>query len=371
MTDPRDDAIASMRAARATPAEVGAVPVAAATVVLIRPGPDGPEILLTRRPSTMAFAANVHVFPGGRVDPSDADPANPLARGLTPRAAANRLAGTLEPVAALAHHVAAVRETFEETGIRIDIGDLVPMTRWVTPEFMPRRFDVRFFAAIVPARTDIVTPSPEVAASRWITADQALREGAAGTLAMLLPTIASFEQLRGRADRAAIEAAFAPGTDAGPPIVGAAEDGLATVDQRSAGGIAGRGAPAWLVGRNEVVLVDASDPTGETMAAIDAALAERGARIVGVALTGIAPEYAAGVELYAAGRGLPVVGGPGGSTPYPRITLQPGEAVPFGDVPLVADAPDDIEAGSLAYRLPDGRRLPPRRAGLGSERREA
>ena len=294
-----------------------------------------------------------------------------MARGLSPDAAAARLAGTLEPAAALAHHVAAVRETLEETGIRIDIGDLVPMTRWVTPEFMPRRFDVRFFAAIVPAGTDIVTPSPEVAASRWITADQALREGAAGTLAMLLPTLASFVQLRGKADRAAIEATFAPGANLGAPVIGAFEDGLATVDQPWAGGIAGRTAPGWLVGRRDVVLVDAADPTGETMAVIDSALAERGARVVGVALTGIAPEQAAGVELYAAGRGLPIAGGAGGSTPYPRIMLQPGDAVPFGDVPLVADAPDGLAAGSLAYRLPDRRRLPTRRAGRGSERREA
>ena len=371
MTDPRADAIASMRAARATPGEVGAVPVAAATVVLIRPGPDGPEILLTRRPATMAFAANLHVFPGGRVDPSDADPANPVAVGLSQEAAADRLAGTLEPVMAFAHHVAAVRETLEETGIRIDIGGLVPMTRWVTPESMPRRFDVRFFAAIVPAGTDIVTSSPEVAASRWITADQALREAAAGTLAMLLPTLASFEQLRGLSDRAAIEATFAPGADVGPPVVGPFEDGLVTIDQRWAGGIAGRTAPGWLVGERDVVLLDPADPTGETMAALDAILAERGARIVGVALTGIAPERAAGVELYAAGRGLPVAGGHGGSTPYPRIALAPGDAVPFGDAGLVGDPLEGTAAGSLAYRLPDGRRLPPRRDGRASERREA
>ena len=371
MTEPRDGAIASMRAARATPAEAGAVPVAAATVVLIRPGPDGPEVLLTRRPSTMAFAANVHVFPGGRVDPSDADPANPLAVGLSPEAAADRLAGTLEPLAALAHHVAAVRETLEETGIRIDIGDLVPMTRWVTPESMPRRFDVRFFAAMVPPGTDIMTPSEEVAAARWITAEVALREAAAGTLAMLLPTLASFEQLRGLSDRAAIEATFAPGADVGPLVVGPFEDGLATVDQRWAGGIAGRSTRAWIVGRREVVLVDPADPTGETMAAIDASLTERGARIVGVALTGIAPDQAAGVELYAAGRGIPIAGGAGGSTPYPRIALAPGDAVPFGDVGLVGDPQEGTAAGSLAYRLPDGRRLPPRRDGRGSERAEA
>ena len=187
---------------------------------------------------------------------------------------------------------------------------------------------------------------------------------------MLLPTIATFEQLRGRSDRTAIEAAFRPGADLGPPVVGGHGDGLATVDQRWAGGIAGRSEPAWLVGRREVVLVDAADPTGETMAAIDTVLAERGARIVGLALTGIAPAQAAGAELYAAGRGLPVVGGAGGATPYPRIFLAPGDAIPFGDVRVEADAPDGRAAGSLAYRLPDERRLPPRLAGRGSERRE-
>ena len=371
MSDTPRDAIAMMRAARATPGETGAVPSPAATVVLIRPGPDGPEILLTRRPSTMAFAANVHVFPGGRVDPSDSDPANPLAVGLSPAAAADRLAGTLEPVVALAYHVAAVRETLEETGIRIDIGDLVPMTRWVTPESMPRRFDVRFFAAIVPAGTDIATPSAEVADSRWITADRALEEAAAGALAMLLPTLVSFEQLRGGIDRADLEATFVPGRELGPPLVGAFDGGLATVDQRWAGGIAGRSASSWLVGEHDVVLIDPADPTGETMAAIDAALADRGAHLVSVALTGTAPEQAAGVELYAAGRGLLIAGGAGGSTPYPLVAVAPGDPVPFGDVPLRADAADAYGPGALAYRLPDGRRLPPRLAGRGSVRPDA
>ena len=52
----------------------GVVPRPAATVVLMRPGRHGPEVLLGRRPSSMAFAPDVHVFPGGRVDPADAHP---------------------------------------------------------------------------------------------------------------------------------------------------------------------------------------------------------------------------------------------------------------------------------------------------------
>jgi recombination protein RecT len=46
----------------------------AATVVLLRPGPAGLETLLTRRPTTMSFASDAHVFPGGRVDPAGAEP---------------------------------------------------------------------------------------------------------------------------------------------------------------------------------------------------------------------------------------------------------------------------------------------------------
>jgi len=49
-------------------------PRPAATVVLIRPGPHGLEVLLTHRPASMAFAGDMHVFPGGAVDPADTDP---------------------------------------------------------------------------------------------------------------------------------------------------------------------------------------------------------------------------------------------------------------------------------------------------------
>src|SRR6187402_1831496 len=72
-----------------------AVPRPAATVVLLRPGPDGPEILLTQRPASMAFAGDLFVFPGGRVDDDDTD---------------DRFGGS--PL-----EVAAIRELFEEAGV--------------------------------------------------------------------------------------------------------------------------------------------------------------------------------------------------------------------------------------------------------------
>ncbi|MES2210844.1 MAG: NUDIX domain-containing protein [Chloroflexota bacterium] len=372
MIDESMAAVGAVRAGRTGSGDVAAAPVFAATVVLLRPGPHGPEVLITQRPASMAFAANVYVFPGGRVDPADARPDHPLADGLTAADAAQRLAGTLDPIGARAHHVAAVRETLEETGIRVTATGLVPLTRWVTPASLVRRFDVRFFAAAVAAAADVLAPSSEVAAYRWVTPADALSAAHDGRLAMLLPTLVTFEQLNGLPDLAAVAAAFRPGSALGPPVVGDAAAGVAVIEQRWAGGIAGRSAPGWLVGHRDVVLVDPADPTGETMAVVDAALAERGARLVGIALTGRQPEQHAGVELYAAGRTLPVAGGPGGRTSYPMRVIRPGDVVPFGDVRLVGDAGDADDprhrgdtphragAGAIAYRLPDGRLLPPR-----------
>src|SRR3970282_1662477 len=97
-------------------APVPAVPVPAATVVLMRPGPAGPEVLLTQRPATMAFGPDLHVFPGGRVDAVDHAPSALARAGLSEAEAARRLGLGLAPdggmtsIAALAHHITAVRE---------------------------------------------------------------------------------------------------------------------------------------------------------------------------------------------------------------------------------------------------------------------
>src|SRR5262245_34824665 len=94
-----------------------AIPLPAATVVLIRPGSVGPEVLLTHRPPSMAFAPDVHVFPGGRVDLGDADPRLAARSAVSAEAATDALGGDLEPAGALAAHIAAVRELFEEAGV--------------------------------------------------------------------------------------------------------------------------------------------------------------------------------------------------------------------------------------------------------------
>ena len=93
-----------------TPAE----PRDAATVVLLRPGAAGPEVYLLRRQASMAFAAGMCVFPGGGVDPRDFD-ADVAWAGPSPAAWASRLG--VDEAMARALVCAAVRETFEESGV--------------------------------------------------------------------------------------------------------------------------------------------------------------------------------------------------------------------------------------------------------------
>src|SRR4029079_12443581 len=92
-------------------------PRLAATVVVLRQGRSGPEVLLTRRPSSMAFAADMHVFPGGRLDPGDLDPALVERAATDPVDAAMALGGDLESSLAIGLHIAAIRELFEEAGV--------------------------------------------------------------------------------------------------------------------------------------------------------------------------------------------------------------------------------------------------------------
>jgi 8-oxo-dGTP pyrophosphatase MutT (NUDIX family) len=178
---------------------------AAATVVLLRDGTDGPETFLLRRVASMAFAPRMHVFPGGRVDSVDAE--NPVA--LPADADVPTLAGrasTDEPgVRAL--YACAVRETAEEAGIALAVPDAsgVPVVdprrlpivgHWVTPEGESRRYDVRFFAYVVDDGQARLTTT-EADHARWIRPADALDEFAAGGLRMLPPTESVLRQLVG------------------------------------------------------------------------------------------------------------------------------------------------------------------------------
>ncbi|NJD27574.1 MAG: NUDIX domain-containing protein [Chloroflexi bacterium] len=306
-------------------------PRPAATLVVLRPGARGLEVLLTRRASNLRFGADMWVFPGGRVDATDAD-----------------------------HRVTAVRETAEESGVAVEPDDLVPLTRWVTPPGLPSRFDARFFGAVVAPGTEARIASPEVAAVAWVQPAAALAAHARGELPMWLPTFVTLQQLDGLGDDADLPGAFGDGGSAGAPEIVALDEGLRRVEQPWAAGIEGRTSTGWIVGRREWVIVDPADPTGETAEAIARAAVAAGARLAGVAVRDLRPERHAGGEMFAAGLGLPVVGGPGAAVaPYPITELADGERVPFGDVALVGRswATTDESGrwpGTVSFEGPEG-----------------
>lgn len=199
--------------------------VAASTVILARDGGSGVQVYLQRRPRSMPFAADRWAYPGGRVEPADADPAiDACWIGPPPAAWSDRLG--VGVATARAHVVAAIRETLEETGVllgggwptraavthargelldgaasfaavasrhglRVDSRLLRYWAWWVTPVGAPRRYDTRFFLARMPADAVIVAHGVEVADERWVSADEI--DG----LAMLPPTARTLREVAG------------------------------------------------------------------------------------------------------------------------------------------------------------------------------
>ena len=318
-----------------SPLDARVVPVPAATVVLLRPGPDGPEVLLTQRPSTMAFGPGLHVFPGGKVDPEDG-----ATDGVSPAeaaAAAHRLGDNVSPAEAVALHRAAIRELREEVGVELTGMDrLVPIAQWTTPRFMPRRFSTWFFVADLPPDAEPVFEPDEVIAHRWLTIDGAFDALAAGEIQMWVPTSSTLERLASTgAQRAVDVAGVIRFTRTEPPVL--LEEGPDVVRFRfgEVGALPGGTGETTLIGRRELVLVDPGDPSDQALDAIDAAVARRAGRISAIVLTRTDPDHAAGAEALAIPLGIPILAAPGADRrlPYATEEVDDGARLPT-DVPV-------------------------------------
>lgn len=207
------------------------------------------DIFMLRRVATMAFAPRMMVFPGGGVDPRDADPDLPWA-GPSPA----EWARTLVADEAVAQElvVAAVREVFEECGVLLAgahadsvIGDvsgprwqaeraallshevslaqvlirrglvlrsdlLRARARWITPEFEPKRYDTRFFAAMLPVGQIADDQTSEADHADWADPSRLLRDYASGSALMLPPTVVCVEQVAAALSSAEFLATDAP-----------------------------------------------------------------------------------------------------------------------------------------------------------------
>ncbi|GLU90866.1 NUDIX domain-containing protein [Agromyces sp. NBRC 114283] len=171
--------------AAAPPAPAPPALGAAATVVLLRDGELGLEVLLAERPHDRGSFRGAWVFPGGAVDPGDAH-----GQAIDDVESARR---------------AAVRETREEIGIDVDPAELVAFSHWVPPMIAQKRLVTTFFAARMPDGE--LRPAPdELVAVAWIRPAEALERHAAGAMTLWPPT---WVTLHGLAAEASVDAALA------------------------------------------------------------------------------------------------------------------------------------------------------------------
>lgn len=207
----------------------------AATVVMVRDDPEGLHVYLQRRVRTMAFAAGMYVFPGGAVEPQDIADAADLERT---RPGLDSIPFAVRPAQSpgedtLAARVAAIRETREETSH--DLGEpfgLAFIGHWVTPEVEDRRFDTRFYAAVVGKDHQVRENSTESDEQCWIRPADALAQSTAGQMLMLPPTIATIADFAEQAQLGA-DAAMAIEAIAAQPIVPLMPSPLADPDDPS------------------------------------------------------------------------------------------------------------------------------------------
>lgn len=144
----------------------------ASTVVLLRDGSAGLEVLLLRRNSQLAFHGGAWVFPGGRIDASDSGEGGELG-------AARR---------------AASREAREEAGLSLDPEALVQISHWTTPEGLPKRFATWFFVGSADA-TQVRVDGGEIHAHAWLTPAAALEARRAGEIELPPPTFVTLTTL--------------------------------------------------------------------------------------------------------------------------------------------------------------------------------
>ncbi len=198
----------------------------AATVMLIRDSGEGIQVLMVRRPPR-GFFGGLTVFPGGAVEPADA---SALAEAVISgdhsdrelRAAALRelaeetgLALTSDGViAAPSLRGAALLTDLRDRGIQLDASALSLVSRWVTPETAPTRFDTTFYLAGVGQTPEIRLDTDELVDHMWITPRTALDLHSSNQLEMFLPTVAHLRWLdmRGSVEEAVAAARGADGT---------------------------------------------------------------------------------------------------------------------------------------------------------------
>lgn len=220
----------------------------AATVVLLRDGAKGLEVFLVKRHGLSDVLGGAYVFPGGKLDTADCEPAHHAHFDSAPQDLHAALGESeTDQATACGLFVAALRETFEESGVllaaasgpdselplastefharlaaqqlRLHTSAVQPWTRWITP-LMPsvtnKRFDTRFFIAAMPEGQLAAHDNVETTQSAWLAPRTALEQYWSRDIELAPPQIMSLAQLSRHPN---VASALAEAASRPPPVV--------------------------------------------------------------------------------------------------------------------------------------------------------
>ena len=219
-------------------------PKDAATVIILRQSPKDPgafEVLMVLRHMDSKFVPGSYVFPGGCLDEGDYSPdMESLCTGMDEKKAQAIFQDMSSPEKAIGAWVAGIRETFEEVGLllayhgdktlmsfdsedvrsrfrsyrkKLQTGEITLKTilqtegltlatdrlhyfsHWITPEFLPHRYDVRFFIAEAPANQEALHDGIELTRHVWLTPKKILEGFRRREFDMVVPTLVTIEEL--------------------------------------------------------------------------------------------------------------------------------------------------------------------------------
>jgi len=220
----------------------------ASTVIVLRETGAGIETFMLCRHQRSGFMGGAHVFPGGKVDPSDSAPGW-IARVDRAAESLSHALGEADAESGLGLLVAAVRETFEEAGVlfattapdadlpqaraqlhrggsfvelaseldvKIHSTALTPYARWITPKMESRRFDTRFYIAVLPEGQRASHDGTETTSAAWLQPANAIDDMLAGRIKLAPPTVRTLHWL---ADFDDADAVITDALSRKPPLV--------------------------------------------------------------------------------------------------------------------------------------------------------
>lgn len=222
----------------------------------------------------MAFQGGFHAFPGGKLDPGEDAP------------------------------TAAVREVFEEVGVRLDPDALTGVGRWVTPAFSPRRFDTWFFLASCPPGQEPAIITGEHDQGEWIRPADAIAAWINGTALAAPPVLHALRCLAEGLENIQRRMLASPLAHGGSPNAVEMRPGILLVPLRTPTLPPATHTNCYVIGGDEVIVVDPGSPYPDEQATLDAVLERRNVREVW--LTHLHRDHVSGAEHLRRTRGIPV-----------------------------------------------------------------